>query len=215
MRPRRSFETLGALVRNTAVRALGAWLCYARGMRVWFASVFVLVACSRPQAAAPRSLQLRAEVLPSSVPSVGDGSRVSGTRGEALVPSAVRVGRRFGNAIAADVPQARLAEIVQSPQRFVGRPVRVEGTVVAVCQHMGCWMELRDEVTQAHVRMHGHSFFVPRDIQGKRAAVQATVVTAHAPTECDQEAQRQTGRVAQVELDATGVEVFDEPSTAL
>lgn len=80
---------------------------------------------------------------------------------------------------------------------------------MAVCQSMGCWMEIQDENTQAHVRMHGHSFFVPRDISGHRAVVQGTLVAAHPPTECDEEAREATGRVAQVEIDATGVEVYD------
>ncbi len=116
--------------------------------------------------------------------------------------------RHFGEAIAPELPITRLSQIVTAPTQFPrDRPIRVEGTVVAVCQGMGCWMELRDESTQAHIRMHGHSFFVPRDIANHHAMVQATLVAAHPPTECDNEAREATGRVAQVELDATGVQV--------
>jgi hypothetical protein len=36
-----------------------------------------------------------------------------------------------------------------------------------------------------------------------------TIVAAHPPTECDESAREATGRVAQIEFDATGVEVYD------
>jgi hypothetical protein len=158
-----------------------------------------LVGCNRPGGlAAP---QIRAE-SPARGPH----------HGEANAAAAARVGanggRLFGEAIPAGASAVRLAEVLNAPQQYQNRPFRVEGTVVAVCQAMGCWMEVRDDATQAHIRMHGHSFFVPRDVNGRRAAVQATLVAAHPATECDHEAQAATGRVAQLELDATGIEVF-------
>ena len=123
-----------------------------------------------------------------------------------LLPNGARL---FGQAIADTATTARLAQLSAAPETFNGRTIRVEGTVVAVCQEMGCWMEMRDENTQAHVRMHGHSFFLPRDVDGHRAVVQATVVPTHRPTHCDEEAQHVTGQLAQIELDATGVQVFN------
>ncbi len=102
--------------------------------------------------------------------------------------------------------EVRLATLVQSPARYAGHTVRTEGTVVAICQARGCWMEIHDETAQVHVRMHGHAFFIPRGAQGRRAEVQATVITANPQGECEREAAQQTGqRVAIVELDATGV----------
>lgn len=117
--------------------------------------------------------------------------------------------RRFGEPLTGDATTARLSEIVQTPDRFRDRPLRIEGRVAAVCQNMGCWMEIRDANLQAHIRMHGHSFFVPRDLNGHNARIQGTLVAAHSPTECDQEAQQATGRRAEVEFDARGVEVLD------
>jgi hypothetical protein len=85
--------------------------------------------------------------------------------------------------------------------------VRTEGVVSAVCQSMGCWMEIRDEAGQAHIKMAGHSFFVPKDASGHRAVVQGTVLSITTPKdECASEAEKQTGAVAKVEIVATGVE---------
>jgi hypothetical protein len=70
---------------------------------------------------------------------------------------------------------------------------------------MGCWMEIRDESGQAHVRMHGHTFFVPKTSAGHMARVQATVLTASAQ-QCDESPPPQHA-VAGIELDATGIEL--------
>jgi hypothetical protein len=101
-----------------------------------------------------------------------------------------------------------LADLRSNPARFAGRTIRTEGVVAAVCQAAGCWMQLADEAGRAHIRMHGHAFFVPRNASGRRAAVQATVVPANPNGHCEQEAAEQTGQVARLELDATGVELY-------
>ncbi|MGA2451291.1 MAG: DUF4920 domain-containing protein [Polyangiaceae bacterium] len=96
-----------------------------------------------------------------------------------------------------------IADVAHDPGRFEGRTFATTGKVTAVCQEAGCWMEIGDDQAQAHVRMHGHSFFVPKTASGRVARVQATVVAKRAgsPDSCE------GSRLSQVELDATGVEL--------
>jgi hypothetical protein len=63
--------------------------------------------------------------------------------------------------------------------------------------------------------MAGHGFFVPKDSNGHRAVVQGKVL---APEQggscadgdgCRDEATKATGRVASVEIEATGVQFLD------
>lgn len=116
--------------------------------------------------------------------------------------------RHFGAPITM-AETTRLPDLMQNAASMSGRTIRTEGTVAAVCQEMGCWMEIRDESAQVHIRMHGHSFFIPRDAQGRHARVQATVIAANPQGHCEQEAQQQTGTpVARLELDATGVDLL-------
>jgi hypothetical protein len=70
-----------------------------------------------------------------------------------------------------------LATLMSEPQRFDGQVVKTEGEIAQVCQRMGCWMELRpdDDSPAIRVPMAGHSFFLPRDVAGRRAVVQGTV----------------------------------------
>ena len=84
-----------------------------------------------------------------------------------------------------------------------GENVVTEGTVSRVCQERGCWLALRDGQTDAVVRMHGHSFFVPTTSAGKHARVEGKVLLMKDGHECDEmEAEH-----AQLEIDATGVEL--------
>ncbi|AUX26088.1 uncharacterized protein SOCEGT47_066470 [Sorangium cellulosum] len=124
--------------------------------------------------------------------------------------------KQFGAPIteAATTP---LPELLQDPGKFSGKTVRTEGVVSAVCRSMGCWMEIADESGSAHIKMAGHSFFVPKDASGHRAVVQGKMVAADAEEggacgakdNCRGEAEKQTGRIAKIELEATGVQFLD------
>jgi hypothetical protein len=103
--------------------------------------------------------------------------------------------------------QVPLAEIAKNPTRFQGEVVATSGKVTAVCQERGCWMQLEDATGQAHVRMHGHAFFVPKTAPGHVARVQARILPAQGGGEnCDTKPPDPNG-LARVELDATGVEI--------
>jgi hypothetical protein len=101
-----------------------------------------------------------------------------------------------------------LASIAKDTAKYANATVTTEGRVTAVCQAMGCWMEIADTSTEAHVRMSGHSFFIPKSASGRRAIVQGTVLPKPDNGECEQEAAEATGKVVKVELDATGVELL-------
>lgn len=104
-------------------------------------------------------------------------------------------------------PLVALADIARDPRSYEGRTVATSGTVTAVCQEMGCWMELKDGSGQGHVRIHGHSFFVPKTSPGHVARVQARVVKqAAAEEDCTEKASAEAG-MAKIELEATGVEI--------
>jgi hypothetical protein len=110
-----------------------------------------------------------------------------------------------------------LASIARAPAEYEGKAFTTTGKVTAVCQHMGCWMELQDEGGEAHVKMAGHAFFVPRTASGRRARVLGRLVRAGEPEPacahggggCRAEAEGQLGRpLPKLELVAEGVELL-------
>jgi hypothetical protein len=117
-------------------------------------------------------------------------------------------GTKLGDPITA--AKVSLGDIARQPAAYAGKTVATAGTVTAVCQAMGCWMEIKDDVGEAHVKMHGHSFFIPKTSSGRKARVQAVVEQTNPDEECSEEAAKQTGKpVAKLQLDATGVELLD------
>jgi len=69
-----------------------------------------------------------------------------------------------------------LATIAGDPSSYAGQTVKTEGEIAAVCQRMGCWMEMRAEgVEPIRVPMAGHSFFLPKDVSGRHATIEGEV----------------------------------------
>ncbi len=118
----------------------------------------------------------------------------------------------LGAPIAATAPVVALATVMKDQAAFKGKPFVTTGTVTAVCQSMGCWMEIKDDTTEAHIKMAGESFFVPKTSAGHKARVQGTLteVAGGEDVECAKEASQQLGsKIAKIELVATGVEFED------
>ncbi len=152
-------------------------------------------------------------------------SEPAATTKTAPVPADAPV--RLGAAIDAASEKIALGAVAKEPDRFVGKTFTTTGTVTAVCQHMGCWMEIKDDASEAHVKMAGHAFFVPKAASGRKARVLATLAEA-APSKqecegqghekghkdgkgggCRAEAESQLGRpLAKLELVAQGVELL-------
>ncbi|WP_437673465.1 DUF4920 domain-containing protein [Sorangium sp. So ce131] len=161
-----------------------------------------------PSVEAPPSAAARA-------PEAAEGAAPKQASAAAIAPLEKK---QFGAPIteAATTP---LPVLLQEPGKYSGKTVRTEGVVSAVCRSMGCWMEIADESGSAHIKMAGHSFFVPKDASGHRAVVQGKMVAADANADeggacaakdnCRGEAEKQTGRVAKIELEATGVQFLD------
>jgi len=167
-----------------------------------------LSACQRqPEAAArsePASAQAAAPLPTPSVPTPllpPEGH----AHGEHAAPagSAPASTGKFGAPITAKETTS-LAAIAKDPKAFKGKTIMTQGTVSAVCQERGCWMEITDADLDANVRMHGHSFFVPKTSSGKKARVQGTVMLMKDGKECAE--MNATG--ASLELDATGIEIL-------
>ena len=125
------------------------------------------------------------------------------TPAASAAPARIKLGAPIGADQA--VP---LTSIAKDTAKYANTAVTTEGRVVAVCQAMGCWMEIADAAGEAHVRMTGHSFFIPKNAAGRRAVVRGTVLPKPDNGECEQEAAEATGKTVKIELDATGVELL-------
>ena len=133
----------------------------------------------------------------------GRGDRPSESAAPAASTPAKAVQALGGPVTAALVP---LSDIAKNPGQYANKTIATEGEITSVCQEMGCWMEIKDASGMAHVRMHGHKFFIPKSASGRMARVQATVLAT--PDEgCGDSPPPPSKPLAKVDLDATGVEL--------
>ncbi len=89
----------------------------------------------------------------------------------------------YGETITPDDALA-VESVVAEVEAYVGKEVKIEGTVAEVCQAMGCWMILRagDEQT---IRLNvprneegNYVYTVPTDISGRTVIVEGTLEEA-------------------------------------
>jgi hypothetical protein len=183
------------------------------GLLVSSALLFGAVACNT----GPRETEARPE--PKAPPVTGAPAPATKADEGAL---------RLGSPIEASAEKVSLTDVAKNPNAFVGKKFATTGTVTAVCQHRGCWMEIKDDSGEAHIKMAGHAFFVPRTANGKKARVLATLVKGEDEGKCGDEgmhaagggagggakgcraeAEAQLGRpLAKLELVADGVELM-------
>ncbi len=82
-------------------------------------------------------------------------------------------GKHFGDAIDAKnaITYSKLLERIQDVRKV--SDVKVEGTVEAVCQARGCWMNLKGEAgaQPMMVKFKDYAFFMPKSIKGKKVVM--------------------------------------------
>ncbi len=69
-----------------------------------------------------------------------------------------------------------IAALLESPAGYVGKTVRVEGVVSAVCEEMGCWMELKDEKSGKAIQLKVEDGVIvfPVTAKGRKATGEGT-----------------------------------------
>ncbi len=93
-----------------------------------------------------------------------------------------------------EVTQAKA--VFDNPEGFVGKTVRVEGSVRDVCQKMGCWMVISEGDKSMLITTKDHKFFVAKDGAGSKCHIEGEVIsreldperTAHFESESSKDA---------------------------
>ena len=84
------------------------------------------------------------------------------------------------------LPQATsVKDLYASPEKFVGKTVRVDGVVTSVCDEMGCWLAIADagnaDRTVRFQAEHDGAIVFPLTLKGKQARAEG-VFTEVSPT---------------------------------
>ncbi len=165
-----------------------------------------LVACSKSAEAPAPSAQAEP---PVAAPTSQPPAQPQGATAEGIKPLTQK---KYGQPVT-EAKTTALTDLSKEPAKFADQTVRTEGVVSAVCKSMGCWMEIADTTGQAHIKMAGHAFFVPRECSGHRAVIQGKVLAPEADKGVcgadDGCGQGGSAKMAKVQIEATGIEFVD------
>jgi hypothetical protein len=84
-------------------------------------------------------------------------------------------GTSFGDGVKLTI-SVKVADLLAEPGDYVGKTVRVDGTVRAVCQNMGCWIQIADDEKSDGIQFKVDDGVIvfPKDAKGKRASAEGT-----------------------------------------
>lgn len=85
-------------------------------------------------------------------------------------------GTEYGRGVTSERASS-ISGILAEPGAYIGKTVKVEGKVVDVCAHRGCWMDLAgDRPGQAiRVKVEDGVIVFPSSARGRQATVQGAV----------------------------------------
>lgn len=69
----------------------------------------------------------------------------------------------------------RVKDLHATPEKFIGKTIRVDGVTTSVCTEMGCWVAVKDLETDQTVRFqaeHDGSIIFPITLKGKAGSFQ-------------------------------------------
>lgn len=92
-----------------------------------------------------------------------------------FISAAAVAQEKYGNEITLE-EKTEISAIMSSPEEYLGKKVLVEGEIVSVCQHMGCWMEVANEDGEKiKVKVKDGEIVFPKDGAGRRALVEGEI----------------------------------------
>jgi len=93
----------------------------------------------------------------------------------AVAVAAAAGDEKFGKGVSL-TEATTIKALYESPEKFVGKTIRIDGVVTAVCEEMGCWMALGDTAkAEATVRLkvdHSSGIAFPIAAKGKNASAE-------------------------------------------
>ncbi len=92
------------------------------------------------------------------------------------ISPAVSAAKEYGQPVTLK-EKTEVTDILKSPDDYVGEKVLIEGTVVAVCAHRGCWMDIaaKEAFKKIQVKVADGEMVFPISAKGKEAVVEGIV----------------------------------------
>jgi hypothetical protein len=93
--------------------------------------------------------------------------------GSALAPALAVEGKLYGKPLSGS-EITLISDLLETPDRYVGETVRVEGLVTRVCEKRGCWISLASdqEFQELRIKARDGVIVFPVQARGKKAVAE-------------------------------------------
>ncbi|HSL20369.1 MAG TPA: DUF4920 domain-containing protein [Vicinamibacterales bacterium] len=141
-------------------------------------------------------LLLIASLAVAALPALADGEK----------------GTKFGDGVTLE-SSVKVADMLAAPDKYLGKKVRVDGVIRAVCQTMGCWIQLADADNSDGIQFKVDDGVIvfPKDAKGRKASAEGTFeAIGAAGAEEAEHAKEATGvaTVPKYRIRATGAVIY-------
>jgi hypothetical protein len=124
---------------------------------------------------------------------------------------------KLGKPLASQTP-VPLATLLAHPADYAGKTVQVKGKIAAVCQEMGCWMDLvNDSGQKLRIKVDDGEIEFPKDSAGKTAIAEGkftkVTLTREEAVEQAKESAHEGGRKFDPESVKTGTTFYQIAGT--
>lgn len=81
--------------------------------------------------------------------------------------------KKYGSGVTLE-SSSSVAQLLAAPEKFVGKKVRVDGVVTAVCAKRGCWMMITDPEREQGIRIKVEDGVIvfPMEAMGRKASAE-------------------------------------------
>ena len=104
-----------------------------------------------------------------------------------------------------------IASVLENPERFAGKTIRIDGVATAVCSHMGCWMAVapdgEKDARTIRLKVDDGAIVFPVSAKGKQVSAQGVVEEvkgAEAAEAAGEHAKHDATASKQYQITATG-----------
>ena len=81
----------------------------------------------------------------------------------------------YGAPVKAETPAVSITDLMKDPESYLGKVVKVEGTVNAVCPKAGCWLDMTDGNQKVRIKVKDGEIVFDKKLEGLKVVAEGTV----------------------------------------
>lgn len=81
----------------------------------------------------------------------------------------------YGSGVKDNTPMITIDQLLDNPESYLDKVVKLKGTVAEVCPMAGCWMDLQDKENKLRIKVKDGEIVFDQALEGKAVLAEGTV----------------------------------------